>query len=160
MYVSYTVRGKIEIILQNAGQVAGLFICCTEGQEFIVIADLDRSVGLQPLGLLLGEPDIRPGVSEELLIQLHVIEAVFILYTAHGVIKVGEEIGTVFVNRKEEIRGAYLIQRHSLRGIHEGVDRDIGVKLAVVQHLQRLFLDGRDLDQLSVDVVLLCPIII
>ena len=71
--------GKLQVILQGAGQLPGVRIRGAEGQVVVLEADADWPVGIQPLPLLQGEIEVGAGVLQVFGVELLVVMLVLIL---------------------------------------------------------------------------------
>ena len=151
--------GKLQVILQGAGQLPGVRVRGAEGQVVVLEADADRPVGIQPLPLLQGEIEVGAGVLQVFGVELLVVMLVFILNPVHGVIQLRQEVGALLADGEEEIGGADLPQGDGDLRIPVGIEGDEGIHRSPVKQGEGFRLGGIHLHQLDRDAAVIQPFI-
>ena len=148
---------KFQIILQGAGQVPVL-IRGAESQIVILETNADRAVSVEPFPLIHGEVKIGAGILQVFGGELLRIMLVLGLDPVQGDIQLGQEIGALFADGKEEIGAPDLPQRDGDIRISIGVKGDEGVYLPIAQLNERFRLGTVQIHNFGRDIMGFGPV--
>ena len=146
-----------KIILQRAGKLARHHIHVAVGKIARPIPHADGPVVGKPVLVAGGDEGVHPVAPHVLVEQLLIIEPVFVLDPAHGVIQLGQQVRPRFAHGKIEIGLADLAHGHAGAVAAIGVDGDVHVDCAVVQHLHAFHFGHGEGRQLRLHPMLLGP---
>ena len=157
MHVGHAVGGVGKIVLQYACQFPGFTVLCAECKIVVLVSDADGSVSRDPFCFLRGKKRVGSCLPEVPAVHLLVIVPVFVLNPVQRHIQISQKIRAVFADREKEIGESDLAYRNRKLRLREGINGDIGVQPAVIQHLERFVLCPRHFEKLCMDVILPFP---
>ena len=113
-------------------------------------------MSVKPFLFFCSEVPVGVGASQVFLVKLLIIKLVLILNPVHSRVQLGQKVGPLLANRKEEIRRAYFADGHGLVRVSVEIHGNKGIQLCTQQQ-QGFFFRAGHFNDLCLYVVKLQP---